>query len=101
VELFHLVDEHFQVFLAPGVRRGAHLPAQLGKEFLLVDDFLPHLGQEGRPAESIPQDDAVHAGAEFGEQVFRPVVLERDRAGQDRDLDGEAVQLAFLNLGKR
>jgi hypothetical protein len=83
------------VFALPEIGRSAHLVAQVGQELGFILDLLPDLGQEGRPPHAVPQDDAVHAGPELGQQVLTAGVLQPHGDGQARDLNVNAGKVGF------
>ena len=49
----------------------------------------------------IPQDDTVHVWMQFGQQIVRVLIFQRDGARQSRDLDLNPVNSFSLTAGKR
>lgn len=56
---------------APGLAGQACLHGQVGEKLFRPRQLLPHLGQEGGLEIAQAEDDAVHMGSQFGEQVGR------------------------------
>ena len=91
MKLLHLIGEHVEMLSAPQIVLRPHLVAKIIQELYRIRDFLPDLWKECCTTKRIAQDDAIHMRVQFGQQIIRILIFQRDRARQARDLDLDPV----------
>lgn len=91
----YLIGLDIQGFGLPGTGRQAGFQAEATEKIVRPGQLFPYLRQKSRPFEPLADDDAVHVGPQFLDEVVPTVVFQRERIGQDTDLDMYLVQFRF------
>src|SRR5581483_2329640 len=92
-KLFHLINQHIQMFTPPRVGSDAHLVTQIVEELGLLWNLFPDLRKERSAADSIKQDHPVNVWTQFREQILSVFVFESFRDRETGNLDFDLIQL--------